>query len=403
MRAVAASRRAAVPPDDDLIYLPLQPCDWPAAHGPLGHAILPPTSCPASAPGILPGCAQDGSLEPRAAVTYDYGPASMQAEIYTSSPTTGGADHAAGETVCDRPGTPAGKDAEESAGNPTEPAGHESDAPTFALPVHRLPGQTARPTLDYSIVEQIDGALHCLFGIRLERDVCAASAQEAVCASRGLPRFACLSEDIGFYHTRPSLVPHVRAVAASHKAGGVAIVPARCPADVEKTCFAYTHRVRKKRARAECSWRVYLKKATIFVFEIPQDALSPAPSGGALAVFFNFGRNVPMRRKRPELIQRGRLALQIQPSRAGAPRLGAVPRFLHRVSPMVEELCPSRADDVAPASAPYPAPSTASEAAVSSAAPIACPWKMCACSRRSQPTSRTGTWPRWPLRSCAGH
>ena len=96
------------------------------------------------------------------------------------------------------------------------------------------------------------------------------------------------------------------------------------------------HRVRKKRARAECNWRAYLKKATVFVFELPQEALSPAPSGGALAVFFNFGRNVPMRRKRPELIQRGRLALQIQPSRAGATRLGAIPRFLHRVSPMAE-------------------------------------------------------------------
>ena len=53
----------------------------------------------------------------------------------------------------------------------------------------------ARPSLHFSIVEQLDGMLCCRFGLRLERDVMAPSPAQVFTDLLNLMAWECLCED----------------------------------------------------------------------------------------------------------------------------------------------------------------------------------------------------------------
>ena len=258
-----------------------------------------------------------------------------------------------------------------------------SPAPADAMllsPLMKLPTPRPRPGIDFSIVEQIDGLLSCLYGLRIMRDVCAVDDADAVCQTRGLPAYACLGEDVGLYFTCPTQLPTVLAVAASHRACGVFVIPADCGEDAEAACFTYDAKVKKRRVRHTTKWRTYVSKATVFEFRLPRDAFTPPAQCDVSALLVSFAcKNVRLKRRRPKLAARGFLQLHCQPlpaeRRTRPLLLEALPVLRHRVSPLAEEQSPTPQDDVAPRAPMWPPVSPADGCAHELVQPIESAWK----------------------------
>jgi hypothetical protein len=63
-----------------------------------------------------------------------------------------------------------------------EPFAGEGNGVEWQLPVWEFPLEwEERPSVAFSLVQQIDGLLHRCRGVRIERDVCAPSKEHAVC------------------------------------------------------------------------------------------------------------------------------------------------------------------------------------------------------------------------------
>jgi len=215
----------------------------------------------------------------------------------------------------------------------------------------------------------------------------APSAAAAFTTLFGLRAWECLSEDIGFYHCAPHLLPRLIAVAASHRACGVFVVPAHDD-DIDITCdpggnadapamTSPLHFESKSKGgqRQSTPWRAFLRERTAFTFRLPVDAFAPAYRGPVVAVLANFGTNIHLVRKRRQEIQRGHVDLVCQSRHHGGTRLGPVPTLLHRVSTVPFE--PSPSEDVIPAAAPSDVPVPA-EPTRPSPAPISPEWPVAA-------------------------
>ena len=228
-------------------------------------------------------------------------------------------------------------------------------ARTFRIPCFDLPAPRPRAAIDFSIVEQIDGLLYALFGARLERDVLAPSDAEAVCDLRGLRPWECLAVDIGWYHGCRQQIEEVVAVAASHRACGVFVVPAREHAAAVQRATMFDYRSRKRK-RTVIAWWEFLAKATRFTFTLPPDAFTPPASCPMTAVLADFGRGgfLVAKQKRMDEIRRGFLPLACQHQPCPRHRLGIVPLLYPCVSPLADVLCPAAATDIAPAASPFP-------------------------------------------------
>ena len=215
-------------------------------------------------------------------------------------------------------------------------------------PCFDLPATSGRPDFDFSIAEQIDGLLHCLFGIRIERDVLAVSTAAAICDYHGLMRWQCLSEDVGFYFGSLSTMPVAVAAAASSRACGIFVAPA-VP---QKGEVKIEVKSGKSGPRA-IPWSKFLAEKADFTFLLPLDFCKPQLSYASVAHVVNFGANVKLKRKRRPELERGYIELQVQTRHHGRTKLATVPSLLHRVSPCAEELRPTRTSDTAAASRPF--------------------------------------------------
>ena len=220
---------------------------------------------------------------------------------------------------------------------PSQPSAQASPSPTaspsqlvkartFRIPCFDLPAPRPRAAIDFSIVEQIDGLLYALFGARLERDVLAPSDAEAVCDLRGLRPWECLAVDIGWYHGCRQQIEEVVAVAASHRACGVFVVPAREHAAAVQRATMFDYRSRKRK-RTVIAWWEFLAKATRFTFTLPPDAFTPPASCPMTAVLADFGRGgfLVAKQKCMDEIRRGFLYLAASTSPARATALVSCP------------------------------------------------------------------------------
>jgi hypothetical protein len=173
---------------------------------------------------------------------------------------------------------------------PPYSAGDPLDLPLYCL---QPPGP--RTTLHYSIVEQIDGVLHSIFGIRLERDVLAPDDTTSFCTTRGLASYECLGEAPALYFTNPADMPLAVAVAASHRACGIFIVPAELDLHTMRT-------IRDSKSTGRYPWLVFLKMRMMYQFNVPADAFHPPAGTPMVALLSHFGgRNARFKRKtRPE-------------------------------------------------------------------------------------------------------
>jgi hypothetical protein len=213
-------------------------------------------------------------------------------------------------------------------------------------PLYLLPPSLPRGVIAYSIIEQMDGLLHCLFGVRLEHDVMAPSADLSFTKRFGLQPYECLAEAVCLFFSRLESMPQIVAVAAAHRACGIFIIPEMSTnTDFESLEFKFMKRVQP--------WRMHLELASKKIFRIPADAFEPRLPVPVIGVWANFGMNVRFKRKKIPERQRGFLNLLVQKRHHGRKHLPVVPSLLHRVSPVAEDLCPTMADDVAPTSEPF--------------------------------------------------
>ena len=87
-------------------------------------------------------------------------------------------------------------------------------------------GPQVRTPLDHSIVSQLDGLVYALLGVRIERDILAASAAVSHTKFFGRRVFESLSSFIGLYHSTLMAMPAAVRLACRHHAAGMFIVPA---------------------------------------------------------------------------------------------------------------------------------------------------------------------------------
>ena len=231
------------------------------------------------------------------------------------------------------------------------------------LPMLALPVPLPRPALDFSLVEQIDGLIYCMFGLRLERDVMASALEASLCLTWGCRPYESLGTSLGLYFGAAGVMPQAVAVAASHRACGVFIVPRVGSLD---SVFISDGKVSKP-------WWSWVTEQAKFVFLLPANACNPPLGFPAAAVLTNFGRNIKFKSKRPAEARDGSISLECCVRHHGRVVLPPFPDLLHRVSPRADADCPGVVDDVAVASRPF-APLPADEGPLP--LPRVSPWSL---------------------------
>ena len=135
-----------------------------------------------------------------------------------------------------------------------------------------LSGDAVRPTMDRSVAQQIDGLCYSLLRLRVERDVFADKANDAVCAVFGCPAYLSWGSFTGWF----------------------------LPSDFDrKTVHAMIHKASKDRAcgvfilplNEGDSWYEVCNKARLLTFFFPVSCLSAQSQEcrGVVAVVANFG------------------------------------------------------------------------------------------------------------------
>lgn len=193
--------------------------------------------------------------------------------------------------------------------------------------------------MDFSIISQIDGLAYSLAGVRIERDVLAASGSVSYSPNYGMLQFECCSSFFGLYFTAPSLIPEVVLSAAMCRACGVFIVPIRPGA------APFDDKGR--------SWFDLLMAHSLLTFPLSSGTAGFGATYGVQAVLASFDFVGRLKSKRrPER----RFPVSPIPRLDVAPfQVGVLPVVITRVSP--EEACytPSSSADRVAASAPLPA------------------------------------------------
>jgi hypothetical protein len=211
-------------------------------------------------------------------------------------------------------------------------------APTCVLP-YQVRVASRKWQLDFSIVSQLDGLLHGLLGLRIERDVRAASLSESHCDFFGRSAFESCSSFIGLYEGAWEDMHEYVQMASDHNALGVFVVP------------VWPHRgpmitlgVRKpRREQVQVPWYDALcaGKVCKLMIDLPKDCYSVggipqvAPHG-IQAIVADFGWIGKCKSKRrPEK----RWPVKAIPElRVGVQRLNAIPTIITRESPDMDEL-----------------------------------------------------------------
>ena len=179
--------------------------------------------------------------------------------------------------------------------------------------------------LKLSIVQQVDGLLHKCQGVRVERDVFARSADEAICPNFGVAPFESTGSFLGWYECDWEHVPLLVATVKSHRGLGVFVVPADAQAVM---CGLSVPTVSKTGARLPdrvSPWLVVLAKATVIEFVLPAHL-------GVRVVFAQFGVNGDFKAKSRE--EQSFVLIPSPTLEQDGPHLGIRPTLRHRVSPL---------------------------------------------------------------------
>ena len=193
-----------------------------------------------------------------------------------------------------------------------------------------FPSAQRMTCLHSSIIMQLDGLLHAVLRLRIERDVMAHSLQRSFTEVFGLAAFESCSSFCGLFFHDAEHVPEMVRAAELHRAYGLFVVP----------------------FQPDAAWYATLYKASLLpsglIFSLPRGVFGPdIPT---IAIFSSFNRVTGARhRTRPER----RISIECVPSFTTASgRLGPRPRVLHRVSPLASARAPSRSMDTAMAVEP---------------------------------------------------
>ena len=211
-----------------------------------------------------------------------------------------------------------------------------------------MPGQRVISLLP-CVIQDIDGFLYAFLRWRIERDVLASSAAASVCECFGFESWMHLGTCVGFYMCDFVDVARAVAMAASHQAVGVFIVPVQ-PGAAPLLAVA---------GAAPVSWFDLLMKHALMSFALPGEAVvGVSYRGGVLAVVASFDPiklNFPVRFRRRE---DRKITLDVwQCSRE---KLGPVPVLRRRISPRAGQLLSSvdLEADTLPESPPFVVPAS---------------------------------------------
>ena len=242
----------------------------------------------------------------------------------------------------------------EALGNVSGPGPEGSDSSTLScpavsssrLPEHiLLPGRIRQPLrsfrLESSVVLQLDGLLHAVLGLRIEKDMLSPSLVGSHCDFFGRAAVESCSSVCALYWADAQFMPGAIKMAQEHLACGIFVVPVRPGAppllDIPSKTLA---------RRRSLSWYDLLLSKSLLVFDLAPECFSPRPSWGMQAIFSSFNYIGRIKRKRPES------KFDLRPIKdLPAARIGPVPFLLARQSPVANEVT-SRATDSLPAT-PY--------------------------------------------------
>ena len=214
----------------------------------------------------------------------------------------------------------------------------------FMLPVWARPPRPRGVQLDPSILRQVDGLLAAVCRYRVEHDLFAPSLSESYCLGWGVEVFDCLAAFRGLYLHDFNFMPSLVALAASHKASGVFIVP-----DL-RACVKGAGPVLHVGDGKTVFWFDFLVDHSFCTFEFSSSCLFPCPGrprSTVLAVAAQFGVNNRPKKKRPE-------DFFILQKTEGVPRLlPVIPTTFLRASPLDPCSGLSEECDKAPAAPPF--------------------------------------------------
>ena len=84
---------------------------------------------------------------------------------------------------------------------------------------------SSRPSIPLSAIAQMDGLLHSCLGVRIERDVCASSLEQAFCGVFGRSALLAASTYVGLYVCQFDMLAATVNVVATNNGCGLFIVP----------------------------------------------------------------------------------------------------------------------------------------------------------------------------------
>ena len=205
----------------------------------------------------------------------------------------------------------------------------------WVLPSFLLP----RPKIPLSAIAQIDGLLHSCLGVRIERDVCALSSEDAFCDVFGRDDLLATSTFVGLYVCNFDLLAETVNVVATNNSCGLFVVP---------TWPDHGSLIVSNKDTSPSSWFRVLKAAARIEFQLSPSFWKPGskPAGNSpiLALFVSFGCAIPFKSKpRPET-SFSLLPVKLPVALAGG-KLGVLPFIPTRASPLADSLAPSRSTD----------------------------------------------------------
>lgn len=198
--------------------------------------------------------------------------------------------------------------------------------------------------MDFSLVVQLDGLAYAMTGVRVERDVLAATESASYTEQHGLLPFEACSSFFGLYYTDMCHMPRIVESLHDKHVCGVFVVP---------VWKGQGPRLGKQ----QLPWFEYLISHALLIVDLPGEATCGyKPHHGVQAIVANFGYIGRLKQKRrPEK----RFRLQVvdglrrsHEARGGHLRVGPVPTMLTMVSPLAEDSRPTADQDTVRASPP---------------------------------------------------